>query len=205
MHNQAMRRGGRAGGWAERGGQLGSSLCQCTQGCCAHLAGSGVAGRGGLSGEGETPGPTRGPSQHSPSPLLPDAFLLSPAFACPPAQPAGRATRPGHSGHPTCHHRVGLVSREVAPQGCVGRGQGGLPVLQGAVEQGQRVEALGDKEKSAWGPWGKPYLQPSLRKHSRTVPFSCSFPTPLSVFGRFLCSNSQPPCSLNPRLLAGGL
>lgn len=41
-----------------------------------------------------------------------------------------------------CHHGVGLVSREVAPQGCVGRGQGGLPVVQGAVEQGQRIEAL---------------------------------------------------------------
>lgn len=41
-----------------------------------------------------------------------------------------------------CHHRVGLVSRQVAPQGRIGRGQGGLPVVQGAVEQGQRVEAL---------------------------------------------------------------
>lgn len=51
-----------------------------------------------------------------------------------------------------CHHRVGLVSREVAPQGCVGRGQGGLAVVQGgAVEQGQRVETLGNKEKSACG------------------------------------------------------
>ena len=62
------------------------------------------------------------------------------------------------------------MSREVAPQGCIGRGQGGLAVVQGAVEQGQRVEALGNKEKSAHrGPWQAAYLEtlkPDLRASS---------------------------------------
>lgn len=47
------------------------------------------------------------------------------------------------------------MSREVTPQRCVGRGQGGLPIIQGAVEQGQWVEALENKEKSAQRPLGQ--------------------------------------------------
>lgn len=63
------------------------------------------------------------------------------------------------------------MSREVAPQGCIGRGQGGLPVVQGAVEQRQRVEALASKKQSVHrGRGSQAHLetpQPSLpRKHS---------------------------------------
>lgn len=129
---------------------------------------------------GRTWGPTWRP--RAAQPTSPQAQGPSPPQGRPHSafQPFGAAGAhgPGHSRHRTCHHGVGLVSREVAPQGCIGRGQGGLAVVQGgAVEQGQRVEALRNKDRSAHpGPWqwASPWpRRPSLPKHSPflAVPF----------------------------------
>lgn len=119
--------------------------------------GGGTEGEGGLGYlEAQPAQPTSPLQAQGPSTLFLMANHALPSSPSVQLGPRG----PGHSGHRTCHHWVGLMSREVAPQGCIGRGQGSLAVIQGAVEQGQRVEALGNKEKSEHrGPWQPAYLE----------------------------------------------
>lgn len=150
--------------WGEGGGR--QKLClhavplRCERTVCAPLPSPTAVGeRGGGGGpprgrtlwthpEAQPAQPTSPLQAQGPSPLRLRAIHALPSSPSAQLGPRG----PGHSRRRTCHHWVGLVSREVAPQGCVGRGQGGLAVVQGgAVEQGQRVEALGNKEKSLCG------------------------------------------------------